>query len=1243
MKARLILLCLALSFGGIGLRAQQTQQKELPQVFSPNAAELGKYGKIPVSFFNGLPNISIPLTELHAKGFTLPVYLTYHASGNKPDQHPGWVGLGWTLHAGGCINRIVNGMKDEMTKSEYAFLYGGQGQPLPERNPGYYYISQSVQTTDWSDYPSVTDTIDYYIRDRDPDEFQICLDDIQASFFIYGPDEIRIVSKSDVDIKVELRLINNGLENPLTVYPSNTPGVDSLTASRYHYFDRIVVTSKDGTRYVFGGDDDAIEYSMRILPTFEYRGGTLPENVNVWKCSALANTWHLTKIERPDGEEIIFLYAKDGTPVVRQDAHRSEYYVIDMPNLPGYIYDTKQYASLKLNLSFTLLHPSYLEEITCKKSPDAVFFSRGQTTELKYPTTQEEFYVRAGRYDTSSQGRTLFTYEDIMSEDYYMQLSGITGVNRDIRFQYSSDPGRRLTLYQVSFRQGEDNDRRYVLEYNPTRLPNYQSRETDLWGFYNGIYYGGTRNQDQESLRRTTDTEKSQAEILTGIYYPTGGRTELFYEGHTYSSEMKQLPMSLVNRPSSRSAGGVRVKRIRDIASNGKAEERFLDYDSDGLSTGILAGMPRLYIDRGRHHVEFVVSGLPWNFPDHTVSYDALYYLYSENPIRPLSTTDGSHVTYSKVKETRADGSASIFEYSNHHLPPGRDTDPIRFTTCDSLFSVIPFNSHELFRGLLLKRTDLSVSGDPVRIEENSYHIDTTTFMKALSRDSACGERVRSYSYRKILTGHPYLEKKTIVLYDDDGNELKESTEFIYDSHRRLTEVRRNVAGTKERDTYTYTGNYSVIPYSDMISRNMIAYPVEHLRFRRDTLKSEVIVGAELSTWKLHGNHYVLSEQWKAALGPGVSPATFNAFSALSKDSRYGSAPELTYTQYDDNANPILSEDRSGLPITYVWTRDGCHPAAIFSGARNGFRTEVVQTETNGSVWEDLNLLSSGSSIDLEFTCNRSGLVEVFLDFVKAYGRTVWWRMDYGTEHQWAWPNLGPEEELEIQTLFSGNLSAGRHVFQVTAVQGNYTEVAEDEEEPEEDPDSGTGHGPWTSVTYGRFPKRALQNLVSWGSINVSFPSTEEQLEEARADDCLFEDFEDNALSTYEGFHGGKSYNGVMTLDFEPYPDKNYMIDWQERQSDGSWRYRSKTVDDQGPFTAGNSGKTIDHVRVFPVGTTVESYTWDPAGNLTSRTDSRGVTESYRYDGLGRLVGVYDNDGKKVEGYQYNYQNRGNE
>ena len=87
-----ILLLLVLSISCIVGYAQN--DNVLPQVFSPDAAELGKYGRVPVNYFNGLPNITIPLTEIRAKNYTLPVYLSYHASGNKTEQHPGWVGQG---------------------------------------------------------------------------------------------------------------------------------------------------------------------------------------------------------------------------------------------------------------------------------------------------------------------------------------------------------------------------------------------------------------------------------------------------------------------------------------------------------------------------------------------------------------------------------------------------------------------------------------------------------------------------------------------------------------------------------------------------------------------------------------------------------------------------------------------------------------------------------------------------------------------------------------------------------------------------------------------------------------------------------------------------------------------------------------------------------------------------------------------------------------------------------------------
>ena len=123
LKKFFLLLAACLSLSGYAhAQSPAPLPDNFPQVFSPNAAELGKYGKIPVSYFNGLPNISVPLTELKARGYTLPIYLSYHASGNKPDQHPGWVGLGWSLHAGGCINRVVNGMKDEMNRYEYGLL-----------------------------------------------------------------------------------------------------------------------------------------------------------------------------------------------------------------------------------------------------------------------------------------------------------------------------------------------------------------------------------------------------------------------------------------------------------------------------------------------------------------------------------------------------------------------------------------------------------------------------------------------------------------------------------------------------------------------------------------------------------------------------------------------------------------------------------------------------------------------------------------------------------------------------------------------------------------------------------------------------------------------------------------------------------------------------------------------------------------------------------------------------------------
>ena len=76
---------------------------------SPNAASIQQYGDVPVTLFNGLPNISVPLMTVKDRELSLPVSLSYHASGINPDRHPGWVGLGWSLQAGGVITREIVG------------------------------------------------------------------------------------------------------------------------------------------------------------------------------------------------------------------------------------------------------------------------------------------------------------------------------------------------------------------------------------------------------------------------------------------------------------------------------------------------------------------------------------------------------------------------------------------------------------------------------------------------------------------------------------------------------------------------------------------------------------------------------------------------------------------------------------------------------------------------------------------------------------------------------------------------------------------------------------------------------------------------------------------------------------------------------------------------------------------------------------------------------------------------------
>lgn len=76
---------------------------------SPEAYSMMQYEEIPVSLYTGIPDISVPLYNIRSNDWTLPIALSYHASGIKISQKPVGLVWGWNLQAGGMTQDLFAG------------------------------------------------------------------------------------------------------------------------------------------------------------------------------------------------------------------------------------------------------------------------------------------------------------------------------------------------------------------------------------------------------------------------------------------------------------------------------------------------------------------------------------------------------------------------------------------------------------------------------------------------------------------------------------------------------------------------------------------------------------------------------------------------------------------------------------------------------------------------------------------------------------------------------------------------------------------------------------------------------------------------------------------------------------------------------------------------------------------------------------------------------------------------------
>ncbi len=81
---------------------------------SPRSVEFEKFINYKVSLSNGLPEIGINFYNIQVDQVTIPIGISYHASGIKFGQPNGDVGLGWGLTSAYRVSRTVYGRLDEI-------------------------------------------------------------------------------------------------------------------------------------------------------------------------------------------------------------------------------------------------------------------------------------------------------------------------------------------------------------------------------------------------------------------------------------------------------------------------------------------------------------------------------------------------------------------------------------------------------------------------------------------------------------------------------------------------------------------------------------------------------------------------------------------------------------------------------------------------------------------------------------------------------------------------------------------------------------------------------------------------------------------------------------------------------------------------------------------------------------------------------------------------------------------------
>ncbi len=613
MNKRLLLISVLLatvSFNCLG--QQQVPIKNIP---SPEIASLGEYGKVPVSLYTGIPDISVPIYELKAGNYSLPVSASYHLASVKPNSQPGCLGLGWSLIAGGYITRSVRGMYDEKCESDgYA--------------PGYYAHASKLKNMSNEQFAAETmhirDMYDkYYELTADEFSFNFC--GYSGNFYYVGDGEWRVIS--DQDIRLEFNPAKGeGFVDVSEVGKRVDISGWGEKSTNNRFFNKFTLITPDGCKYEFGGIN-ATEYSIPYYA--RYNTDLIP------------TTWRLSKITTVDKRVIEFSYDTSAImcdlrymPMEKIVYNWSCFYngiQGGVSGMTGYLLFPVNIKTIKTpneTLEFNYYNEyeysdKFVDNYLAWTVKDEMYHRQDLEMDYANPLNQFHLFLGGGidRTDQATLRKSIKSkLKHKILHNIYVKGKGSSMV-KTIYFDYKR--GARLKLALITQRfgnppliphyvhhphgyeiltwydvpatdpKGRIPEYRFLYNSGEEMPQDYVRPLADAWGYYTGksVDFAAIPNFSiRNSVLRYT-----LAEVLTDVVYSTGGKSHFEYELNNYSQVVSPSLTSLIDQNGT--AGGLRIKRVTNLDTQNNVLSIKQYYysntrENNGKSSGILKSLP---------------------------------------------------------------------------------------------------------------------------------------------------------------------------------------------------------------------------------------------------------------------------------------------------------------------------------------------------------------------------------------------------------------------------------------------------------------------------------------------------------------------------------------------------------------------------------------------------------------------------------------------------------------------------